>query len=133
VVRRAAGRRPRAGAPPPPGAGGGCAPFSGGGGFGCPPAAVPARAGAACPPPLDRRRSDRPTADWLRDPRARDPHRAREPALGYQRIVGEITGLGPKVSATTVRKILREAGLGRLGARPGLAGRAFRRLQAHSM
>src|SRR5262249_56548173 len=36
-------------------------------------------------------------------------------------------------SATTVRKILREAGLGRVGARPGLSWRAFLRLQAQSM
>ena len=60
---------------------------------------------------------------------------AREnPRWGYQRIVGEINGLGLKVSATTVRKILREAGLGPAGERPpGLSWRAFLRQRAQSM
>jgi putative transposase len=59
---------------------------------------------------------------------------AREnPRWGYQRIVGEITGLGLKVSSTTVRKILREAGIGPAGERSGLSWRAFLRQQAHSM
>jgi hypothetical protein len=37
------------------------------------------------------------------------------------------------VSATTVRKILRQAGIGPAGERPGLSWRAFLRQQAHSM
>jgi putative transposase len=59
---------------------------------------------------------------------------AREnPRWGYQRIAGEINGLGLRVSATTVRKILREAGLGPAGGRSGLSWRAFLRQQAQSM
>jgi transposase InsO family protein len=55
------------------------------------------------------------------------------PRWGYQRIVGELCGLGITVSATTVRKILREAGLGPAGERAGLSWRAFLRAQARSM
>jgi putative transposase len=59
---------------------------------------------------------------------------AREnPRWGYQRIVGEINGLGLRVSATTVRKILRETGLGPAGRRSGLSWRTFLRAQAKSM
>jgi putative transposase len=59
---------------------------------------------------------------------------AREnPSWGYQRIAGELNGLGFRVSATTVRKILRQAGLGPAGARCGLSWRAFLRAQAASM
>jgi len=59
---------------------------------------------------------------------------AREnPRWGYQRIVGELHGLGITVSATTVRKILRRAGLGPVGERCGLSWRAFLRAQAKSM
>jgi putative transposase len=53
--------------------------------------------------------------------------------LGYQRIAGEINGLGLRVSATTVKKILRQAGIGPAGERGGLAWRAFLRQQAQSM
>jgi putative transposase len=59
---------------------------------------------------------------------------AREnPRWAYQRIAGEINGLGRKVSATTVRKILREAGIGPAGRRHGLSWRTFLRQQAQSM
>jgi putative transposase len=59
---------------------------------------------------------------------------AREnPRWGYQRIAGEINGLGLSVSATTVRKILREAGLGPAGERPGQSWRTFLRQQAKTM
>jgi putative transposase len=40
---------------------------------------------------------------------------------GYQRIAGELHGLGITVSATTVRKILRQAGLGPAAERAGLS------------
>src|ERR671911_3004071 len=52
---------------------------------------------------------------------------------GYQRIAGELNGLGITVSATTVRKLLRETGLGPAGERAGLSWREFLRTQAHSM
>jgi len=59
---------------------------------------------------------------------------AREnPRWGYQRIAGELNGLGIAVSATTVAKILRQAGLGPVGERSGLSWRAFLRAQASSM
>ena len=59
---------------------------------------------------------------------------AREnPRWGYQRIAGELAGLGIRVSATTVRKLLRDAGLGPAGERTGLTWREFLRSQAASM
>jgi putative transposase len=59
---------------------------------------------------------------------------AREnPRWGYQRIAGELNGLGISISATTVRKILRQAGFGPAGERSGLSWRAFLRAQAESM
>ncbi len=59
---------------------------------------------------------------------------AREnPRWGYQRIAGEINGLGLKVAATTVRKILREQGIGPAGERCRLSWRTFLRQQAHSI
>ena len=59
---------------------------------------------------------------------------AREnPRWGYQRIAGELRGLGIDVSATTVRTILRQAGLGPAGQRAGLSWRAFVRTQAKNM
>jgi putative transposase len=49
---------------------------------------------------------------------------AREsPRWGYQRIVGELNGLGIAVLATTVAKILRQAGLGPAGKRSGFSWR----------
>jgi putative transposase len=55
---------------------------------------------------------------------------AREnPRWGYQRIVGEMKGLGFAVSATTVRTWLREAGLGPVGTGGGMTWREF--LRAH--
>jgi transposase InsO family protein len=52
---------------------------------------------------------------------------------GYRRIAGELLGLGFAVSATSARKLLREAGLGPAGERAGLPWRQFLRTQAQSM
>lgn len=58
---------------------------------------------------------------------------AREnPRWGYQRIVGELRGLGVVVSATTVKRILREEQLGPAGKRRGPTWREFLRAQAAS-
>lgn len=59
---------------------------------------------------------------------------AREnPRWGYQRIVGELKGLGVAVSATTVKKILRQQQLGPAGTRRGPTWREFLRAQAASV
>jgi putative transposase len=51
---------------------------------------------------------------------------AREnPRWGYRRIAGELAGLGIALSATSVRKVLIEAGLGPAGQRGGLCWRQF--------
>ena len=55
------------------------------------------------------------------------------PRWGYQRIVGELKGLGMAVSATTVRTWLRAAGLGPVGTRHGMTWREFVRAHRHSM
>jgi hypothetical protein len=56
---------------------------------------------------------------------------AREnPRWGYQRMVGELKGLGVVVSATTVRTWLRAAGLGPAGTRRGLTWRVHPRTPA---
>jgi transposase InsO family protein len=59
---------------------------------------------------------------------------AREnPRWGYQRIVGELKGLGVVISATTVRTWLREAGLGPAGTRGGTTWREFLRTHRQSL
>jgi hypothetical protein len=59
---------------------------------------------------------------------------AREnPRWGYQRIVGELKGLGMAVSPTTVRTWLRHAGLGPVGTRRGMTWREFIRSHRQSM
>jgi putative transposase len=59
---------------------------------------------------------------------------AREnPSWGYQRIVGELAGLGVRVCASSVAKILREAGMPPAGARGRLCWSEFLRAHAQSM
>src|SRR5213076_1190946 len=55
------------------------------------------------------------------------------PHWGYKRIVGELRGLGISVSATSVRKVLLEAGLQPAPQRTHSSWRAFVRAQAASM
>jgi transposase InsO family protein len=55
------------------------------------------------------------------------------PRWGYQRIVGELAGVGVCVSATTVAKILRQAGVPQAGARTQLSWREFLRAHAESI
>ena len=56
---------------------------------------------------------------------------AREnPNWGYKRIAGELKGVGVTVSATSVRKVLREAGLAPAPERAPSSWRAFLRAQA---
>lgn len=55
------------------------------------------------------------------------------PRWGYQRIVGELKGLGFVVSATTVREWLRKAGLGPVGKRGGMTWREFVRVHRRSL
>jgi putative transposase len=59
---------------------------------------------------------------------------AREnPRWGYQRIVGELAGVGQRVSATTVAKILRQADISAAGARAQLSWHEFLRTHAASI
>ena len=59
---------------------------------------------------------------------------AREnPRWGYQRIAGELQGLGVQLSRSSVRRILAAARLGPASARNGPSWRQFIRSQAHSM
>lgn len=59
---------------------------------------------------------------------------AREnPRWGYERIIGELAGIGQRVSATTVAKILRDAGVSPAGVRAELNWREFLRANAASM
>jgi transposase InsO family protein len=55
------------------------------------------------------------------------------PHWGYRRIVGELEGLGVTVSATSVRKVMLEAGLQPAPERSRSTWRAFLRAQAASM
>ena len=78
------------------------------------------------------RRAGRPAI--RREIRALVLRLAREnPRWGYQRIVGELKGLGMAVSATTVRTWLRKAGLGPAGTRGWMTWREFVRTHRRGM
>jgi putative transposase len=52
---------------------------------------------------------------------------------GYLRIQGELKGLGLSVSATTIRRVLADEGLGPAGTRGGTSWRTFLSNQAHAI
>jgi putative transposase len=59
---------------------------------------------------------------------------AREnPRWGYQRLVGELKGLGIVVSANTVKNVLRKVQIGPAGTRRGPSWREFLRTHANSV
>ena len=59
---------------------------------------------------------------------------AREnPRWGYRRITGELIGLGIRISPTSVRNVLADAGIGPAGQRGGTSWREFIRRQAQSI
>lgn len=59
---------------------------------------------------------------------------AREnPRWGYRRIQGELKALGIRVSATTIRRMLAEEGLGPAGTRGGTSWKTFLSSQAHAI
>lgn len=55
------------------------------------------------------------------------------PAWGYRRIHGELTGTGHKVAPSTVWKILNDAGIDPAPSRHGQTWRTFLTAQAHTM
>jgi transposase InsO family protein len=58
---------------------------------------------------------------------------AENPAWGYRRITGELAGLGQKVGAATVWRILRKAGIDPVPLRSGPSGGLFLRAQAEGI
>ena len=55
------------------------------------------------------------------------------PTWGYRRICGELVGLGHTIAPSTVRKILKDAGIDPCPTRSGLSWSRFLATQAHSI
>jgi transposase InsO family protein len=88
--------------------------------------APPARLAAVDQPARQAREAAAGTAAAGADPSIC----AREPALGYQRIAGELKQLGLAVAPTTVRKVLTSAGIAPAPDRARASWRSFLRQQA---
>ncbi|MFN0092687.1 MAG: hypothetical protein ACKVWR_20830 [Acidimicrobiales bacterium] len=58
---------------------------------------------------------------------------SENPAWGYRRVHGELVGLGHKIAASTVWKILRDAGRDPTPSRTGPSWSAFIRSQASAV
>ncbi len=58
---------------------------------------------------------------------------AQNPTWGHRRVQGELTGLGYRIAASTVWKILHQAGIGRAPCRTGPTWRQFLTAQAHTI
>ena len=73
------------------------------------------------------------TPDQQRTPGPRDRHGPGEPEVGCVRIQGELRKLGIRLGATTIRSILRRAGVGPAPRRDGPTWTEFLRSQAESI
>src|SRR5215203_1714582 len=78
-----------------------------------------------------RRTGRPPTAPPIRDLVLRMAH--ENPRWGYRRIQGELVGLGHAVAASTVWKIMKDAGLDPAPRRSGPTWRQFLSAQAHGI
>ena len=78
-----------------------------------------------------RRTGRPPTAPPIRDLVLRMTH--ENPRWGYRRIQGELVGLGHAVAASTVWKIMKDAGLDPAPRRSGPTWRQFLSAQAHGI
>jgi hypothetical protein len=96
----------------------------------CRPDALALAHPARCPPLDLPAPTPRPTTHRTADPRPGAADSPRESRWGYRRIQGELVGLGHSVAASTVWKILKDAGLDPAPRRAGPTWSQFLRTQS---